>query len=203
LGRDYKVNLRLENHESHPLKLGTLEVRVVREDGTPTADSPLRYRVPGDTISTGGSLETAISLVTPAQEGSYRLQVLGADRPFRVDFFKRIADLVVKPDLPDGLGRKEFYRLRLGLLSQADLQTENEVDLLTRFRRGTQGEYVWEIDSLLQPLNLSLKGSQESPFEVQLLTPDRPGPYTLELYAKDRATGQVIPLGKPISINIR
>ncbi|MBI3925169.1 MAG: hypothetical protein HY319_06485 [Armatimonadetes bacterium] len=206
----YPVRLHLENPGDRPLAIGWLETRVVGPDGGDLGQPPLRI-LEGE-LAPGASAVIEHSLVTPLEEGRYLLEVsrsqggeVLARLPFEVDFRERLGAIQARLDLPDSFVTRRFYKLRMGLTPQRALRAEeDELEFYYRLRRGGGGEYVWELDSIPQPIELELEPGVEREYFVDMLTPWEPGSYEPELYLREKSSGQSIRLqGQIPPIHVR
>ena len=203
VGEHHAVPLAVRNPGPGSARLGAVQARILDARGEPTRETPLVLD-PGLDLGPGASGSGTHSLVTPLDEGDYLYELTAGPArvrvPFRVDFLTRLGALQPRLDLPDGFRARTFYRVRLGLTSRQPLRSEGELELSFRLRR-PGGEYVWELDSIPQPLSLDLAPGVEQETFFQLLTPE-PGAYDLELVLKDRRTGRTVPVGPPARISV-
>lgn len=197
VGTAYEVPVTVRNPTDAPVALNAVTARVLDAKGEPTRETPI-LRDYATTLAPGEERTVSHVLVTPLDEGAYQYELPGSRTPFRVDFLTRLKALEPRLDLPDGFRPRRFYRVRLGLTSSAALR--DEVDFFYRLKR-PGGEYVWELDSIPQPLALDLKPGVEQETFFQMLTPE-PGAYELELVLEDRRTGRTVRLGEPARIGV-
>jgi hypothetical protein len=147
---------------------------------------PLRFTVPkgGDPVE--------LSLVTPLDEGTYHAVLCDLEGneklrfAFTVDFLQRLQALQAEASFPQ-IKAGRFYLLQGRWSSRAPLHCKGELDIYYRFKR-PDGDYAWEVDSIPQPLDLSLP--EQPAFQLQVLSPTLPGPYDFELWFFDRGSGR-------------
>ncbi len=203
VGKHYAVPVRFHNLRDKPARVRGVQAMILDDQDKPTQETPLVADFDLE-VPPGATVTATHSLVTPLDEGEFQYALNTAQVvlrvPFRVDFLSRLAALKTRLDLPDGFRPRQFYRVRLGLTSTEPLQTGDQVELSYRLRR-PGGEYVWELDSIPQPLSLGLQPGVEQETFFQMLTPE-PGAYDLELVLKDRQTGRTVPLGQPARVAV-
>lgn len=136
-------------------------------------------------LGAGVQREIPFAVVTPFVDGDYQF-VVRQDKeellrvPVTVEYWRRLASVKARLDLPDNFSAKSFEQFRVGLSS--DLAVQSKVVLFTRLKR-QGGEYVWELDQIPQTVELDLTPGEEQMLFLTLLAPA--GDYTLELFLKD------------------
>lgn len=157
---------------------------------------PLHFTVPV------GESSQQLSLVTPLDEGTYRVLLSepgGQEKrsfAITVDFLTRLQQLSCQVSFPQ-LKAGRFYLLEGEWKSSLPLVSQDELEVAYRFRR-PNGDYAWEVDSIPQPLDLWLP--EQPAFRLQLLTPTLPGPYELELWFFDRGSGRRVKMDSSFSV---
>lgn len=197
VGTAYEIPVTVRNPTDAPVALGAVTARVLDAAGEPTRETPLLLDY-ATTLPAGAETTVKHVLVTPLDEGTYQYELGESRTPFNVDFLTRLKALKPRLDLPDGFRPRQFYRVRLGLTSDAAVR--DDVEFYFRLKR-PGGEYVWELDSIPQPLALDLQPGVEQETFFQMLTPE-PGAYELELWLKDLRTGRTVRLGEPARIGV-
>lgn len=182
-GRHYPVELRFKESVE-----GVVRTRVVSPEHT---EDPLDIQVQGESVTH--------SLVTPLIEGSYQLQIsfppseeVAVSLPFEVNFETRLRSIRGRLDLPGAFHTKQILRMRLGLTSQAALDTA-AFEFFYRLKQ-EGGDYLWDWSDFPQPIELVLEPGQEREYFILFVTPHHPGTYLTELFLRDKETGREYPL---------
>jgi hypothetical protein len=174
-GEDAAVTLKLDQPEVQPLTFKALE----------------------------GEHEEEWSLVTPHDEGTYKVTLLDAlekelaSFSFTVDFLERLSKVKLKFEYPQ-FKTRSLYRLK-GTIEGPALQSTDELDLYYRFKR-PNGDYAWEVDSVYQSVNLALP--EVNQLEMELFTPELPGAYELEFWFFDRFSGRSIKSDSTVQLSV-
>jgi hypothetical protein len=203
VGQHHPIRIRVRNVGVGPARLGQVQARILDEGGVPAHETPL-VRDFDMELRPGQEGGGEHSMVTPLDEGRFLYELSSGSAvlrlPFQVDFLARVAALRPRLDPPDGFKPRRFHSMRLGLTSDKPLFTRQELELSYRLRR-PGGEYVWELDSIPQPLTLDLQPGVEQEAFFTLLTPAE-GTYELELIVKELRTGRTVRLGRPLRVTV-
>lgn len=189
VGKRYGLELVLENPGAESRAVVSLDTQLVE---------PLIFKVPP------GTSHQELSLVTPLDEGAFVATVgdgAGAEKfrfPFTITFLQRLEQLNCELSFPQ-MKTQRLVTLEGRWLSAAPIHSEGELDLAYRFRR-PNGDYAWEVDSIPQPWSLRLP--EQPSFRLQLMTPQQPGPYELELWFFDRGSGRRVQTQASFSVVI-
>lgn len=203
VGQHHAVQIRVRNVGDRSARLGQVQARILGEGGAPAQETPL-VRDFDMELKPGQEGQAEHSMVTPLDEGRFLYELSSGSAflrvPFQVDFLARVGALRPRLDPPDGFKPRRFHSMRLGLTSDTPLSTRQELELFYRLRR-PGGEYVWELDSIPQPLALDLQPGVEQEVFFTLLTPAE-GAYELELIVKELRTGRTVRLGTPLRVTV-
>lgn len=206
-GQPYGLRVSAFNPRDRSARLGWLRIRVVDGDGRDATD-PLFYLLGVNPLpSRTGDLHDVV-FVTPIVEGDFR--VVGElmtgpaggekifDFPLNLSLQKRLEGLVATLETPGDVPPKGFVPLRLTLNSEQAVDSQGELELLTRIRQ-VDADYVWELDRVSTPLLLRLDQGGTQGLRWNITAPWRLGTYDLELEIFDKATGARVPLKLPSS----
>ena len=143
------------------------------------------------------------SLVTPHDEGTYSVTLSDvnekelANFSFTVDFLARLAKLKLRLEFPK-FQTRSLYSVK-GTIEGPPVRSEGEIDLYYRFKR-PNGEYAWEVDSIYQPIDLTLP--EQNQVELEIFTPELPGAYELEFWFYDRFSGRSIKSDSTVQLSV-
>lgn len=158
-------------------------------------DQPVAHILKADRI------EQELLLVTPGAEGSFGWSLQdGAGKelvrhPLEVDFEQRLFALDCQLDLPDSAPPKSFMQLALKLASKSAWLSKNECEIAYRFR-SSSGDFVWQLDSIWQPLDLDFSQSLVQSSSLACLTPNETGEYSLEIVVRHKQSRQTATISK-------
>lgn len=197
------LRLTLRNAGETPRRVGWLRVSLLTPEGEPVV-APLEVAPREQPLPAGATEVLELPFVTPLEEGSYELEVslpyTDSGEPallervsLQVDFLARLGAIRPRLDLPDSFEPRRYSRIRLGLTSDEPVRAGDDVVLYYRLMR-PGGEYVWELDSIPQKLDLTLEPGVEREYFLDFLSPWESGSYQPELYLKDLSSGRVVPL---------
>ncbi len=215
----YPITIMIKNKTDSPRRLGWIKSQVIGNDKKEVIKyEPLLILGGQQPFPPGTGDIIEHSMVTPMEEGDFTLEVslpqtesgapfiLGRI-PFKVDFHQRLQAIHAELKLPNRLLPHRFYRIHLTLLSRVPIKSTEELDLYWRLKTiigyDTPGDYLWELDRILQPIDLDLHPQQEQAYTMTLLTPNIEGRYLMELYFYDRKTETSIKIGnfsQPIEV---
>jgi hypothetical protein len=205
VSQPYRLQIAAFNPRPVTARLGWLRIEVRDQEGRPATD-PIFYLLganplPGNT----GDLHEVV-FITPLTEGSYNvvgeLMAPPGDPvplfsfPIAVNLAERLRNMKAELEVPGTVPAKSSAPLKLRLTSELALKTQDELELLTRFRQ-VGGDYVWELDRLPTPLNLDLAEGGTQEVEWNIIAPWREGTYDLELEILDKTTGERLPVQLP------
>jgi hypothetical protein len=202
------------NAREETARLGWLRIEVRDAEGRSATD-PICYLLGANPLPGGTGDLHEVVFITPLQEGTYTVvgELLTEAEPeplfsfpITVNLAERLRDMKVELEVPGTVPAKSSAPLKLRFTSDQPLHSENELELLNRFRQ-VGGDYVWELDRLPTPLNLSLPripspqaGTQV--VEWNITAPWREGEYELELEILDKSTGERWPVVLPAPARI-
>lgn len=203
-----RVSVSAVEVPSEELRLGThywLPLEVSCEQGPAVVELSLDdpVSVPLRFVAQPGDNTELWSLVTPHDEGSYRALLSDAEGrelasfPIVVDFLERLSLLRFEFEFPQ-MRARQLYTLR-GTVHGPSIRSEDELDYYYRFRR-SDGDYAWEVDEILRPLQLDLPARPE--IELEVMTPVLEGPYEFEIWFYDRHSGRRIKAANSVSVSI-
>ncbi len=153
-----------------------------------------------------------LAFATPLEEGEFEVvgRTVGENsqelfrRSVEVKFRQRLENLKTSIEVPDFVSPKSPAPLRIRLESNEALKTEGELVLLLRFQR-EGGDYVWELDRLPHPLDLTLQAGESKTLEWTVIAPWETGAYQLSLETINQETGlrTVLKLQQPATLVVR
>lgn len=204
-GQSYRLRVSAFNGQPESARLGWLRIRVLDELGAEATD-PLFYLLGVNPLpSMSGDVQDVV-FVTPIVEG--RFTVVGElmtsaeagdkvfEIPLNLSLQKRLEGLVAALETPGDVAPKSFVPLRLTLTSGHAIESQGELELLTRIRQ-VDADYVWELDRVSTPLLLRLDQAGTQGLRWNITAPWREGTYDLELEILDKTTGARVPLKLP------